>query len=74
MSNENLASPNNEKEEIRIPVRLTRSAHPILLEVIERTPRRYRSERIRILMEKGLLYEENSRLFEALSKGSYPSD
>ena len=43
-----------ERDELRIPIRLLLSAHPALFEAIVNTPRRYRSERIRNLMEKGL--------------------
>lgn len=63
-----------ERSEMRIPVKLISSVHPKLIATIEAMPSRYRSERMRVLMEKGLLYEEQSHLLAPYNSSSQTSD
>lgn len=56
-----------EKDDVRISLRLHKTAHPQLLAEIESYPSRFRSERIRALIEKGLRYEQQVHLLEGRS-------
>lgn len=63
----NKTAPQNDRKRIdilnvRIPVRFSKFAHEKLYDCINAITQRNRSSRIRTLVEKGLLYEEQSYL------------
>lgn len=56
--------------DLRIPVRIIEMVNPRIHQDISQIPARYRSERMRTLMEKGLLYEEQCHLLQCASMSS----
>ena len=67
ISPDKVESPSADVPELRVTVSIHKNVHERAFMAIYVMPTRFRSERIRSLMDKGLLYEEQSHLLKQVS-------